>query len=144
MRAMRRLGAQIGLVTLGAPTREALADLDLALMSPLVGTGTMPNGDTSPLSGFQERYRSYWGFEPRHINSLARLTDEFHADGVVGCGLDALPMLGGIRRAQRVWFAADEWVLHHATLLRMTDPGSWSNVRDAAIKGLYERVFRRA
>jgi polysaccharide biosynthesis protein PslH len=143
MRAMHRLGAQVGLVTLKAPTREALADLDLALLAPLANSAVAGNGSSSPLSGFQERYRSYWGLEPNHINQLAKLTQDFRADVVVGCGLDALPMLGGVKQAQRVWYAADEWVLHHATLLRFASPSSWSNLRDAAIKGLYERVFRR-
>jgi len=141
MRAMSRLGARIGLVTLHTPAAQAISDLDL---DTLVTLSELPSDDdVSPLSGLQERFRSYWGVQPCHVNHVGTLAREFRADVVVACGLDALPMLGAVEKAQRVWYAADEWVLHHATLVRLTDPRSWTNLRAAAIKGLYERAFRR-
>src|SRR5262249_10361987 len=104
---------------------------------------TPANGDASPLTGLGERYRSYWGIDVQHLRIFARMADRFGADVVVVTGLEVLPLLGAIRGACRVWYAADEWCWHHLSQVRLADPASWTNVRDAAIKGLYERAFRR-
>jgi glycosyltransferase involved in cell wall biosynthesis len=142
MRALRRRGTRVGLATLRQPAPEALSNLDLDMLVSLANLSTMSHQDNLSLSRLQKRYCSYWGVEPRCVNELGRLAEQFGADAVIACGLDALPMLSGIRKAQRVWFA-DEWVLHHASLVRLADPRSWANVRAAIVKGVYERAFRQ-
>ena len=52
-------------------------------------------------------------------------------------------MIAGIEGPLRIWYAADEWVLHHVSQVRLFEPRSWSNLAEAAIKGAYERAFRR-
>ena len=60
---------------------------------------------------------------------------------MVAVGLDILPYLAGLTRAKRVWYAADEWVLHHLTQFSPLRRSTWGQMRDAAIKGVYERAF---
>jgi glycosyltransferase involved in cell wall biosynthesis len=89
----------------------------------------------------QERFRSYWGIAVPHVKAVARLAEECRADAVVVVGLNVLPYLGGVRNALRIWYAADEWIWHHLSQVRPGDRSSWRNVRDALIKGLYERAY---
>ena len=56
-------------------------------------------------------------------------------------GLDVLPYLGGVKGPLRIWYAADEWVWHHLSQFRFGDRSTWINLREAAVKGLYERAF---
>jgi glycosyltransferase involved in cell wall biosynthesis len=42
-----------------------------------------------------------------------------------------------------VWYAADEWFWHHASQVKISDTRTWSEVRPAILKGLYERAYRR-
>jgi glycosyltransferase involved in cell wall biosynthesis len=141
MRAMGRLGARIALVTLRTAQSNALSGLDLDLLEPLEAAPS-DNGCPSPLSGLAERYRSYWGVHAGHIRTLGLIAERFRADAVVAIGLEVLPMLGAVRSACRIWYAADEWWWHHLSQVRLTDPLTWMNLREAAVKGLYERAFR--
>src|SRR5262249_4796743 len=100
-------------------------------------------GHEVSLSRLEERFRSYWGIPPLHIRRLRDLARDFRADVVVVSGLEVLPMIAGIEGPLRIWYAADEWVLHHVTQVRLFEPRSWNNLADAAIKGAYERAFRR-
>jgi glycosyltransferase involved in cell wall biosynthesis len=56
-------------------------------------------------------------------------------------GLNVLPYLGAVETALRVWYAADEWAWHHLSLVRPFQPSTWGNVREAFVKGLYERAY---
>ena len=56
-------------------------------------------------------------------------------------GLNVLPYLAGVNGALRVWYAADEWAWHHLSQVRLLRPSTWSNVKEAAVKGLYERAY---
>ena len=47
----------------------------------------------------------------------------------------------GDHRAVSVWYAADEWVLHHLSQFRALDRPTWINLRQAAVKGVYQRAF---
>ena len=141
MRAMSRLGARIGVVSLSTPDPRAIAGLDLDLTAAL---GEEPgDAEALHLRWGEERYRSYWGVPPDHIVRFGRLAERFRADAAIVSGLDVLPMLGAVRRARRVWYAADEWCWHHLTQVSWRDPGSWTNIREALVKGLYERAYNR-
>jgi polysaccharide biosynthesis protein PslH len=138
MQALQRLGHDVGLVTRTEPLPAAIAGLNLCTQQ-LWETGD----DASPvLAGWQERFRNYWGVENRAIRSVAEIASDWNADAVVAVGLEVLPLLAAVKVAKRIWYAADEWVWHHLSIVRATDRSTWAHVRTAAIKGLYEFAFR--
>src|SRR5271157_3453415 len=139
MKALARSGHQLGLATVVAPEPEAVAGLPLELCRTL---GDRDHDQRpSPLTALPERFRCYWGIPPARIAAVADLAEELRADAVVVVGLDVLPYLGGVRGRQRIWYAADEWILHHLSQVRFGDRSTWGNLREAAVKGLYEHAF---
>jgi len=141
MRAMSALGAEVGLITMHATPPEALQGLPLGLHRVLDASNGPPQSRPA-LSAAQQRFRSYWGVEPRTIGLVADAAAEFEAHAVVVSGLDVLPVLGGVQRAQRVWYAADEWFVHHVSQIRVSDRSTWGNAKAALIKAAYERAYR--
>jgi glycosyltransferase involved in cell wall biosynthesis len=141
MRAMTALGVSVGLVTRRPSPPEALAGLDLGVCDVLENPDGVADARHT-LSGLEERFRSYWGIDPRHVARVGRLARQFSADVVVVSGLDVLPLLGAVEGATRVWYAADEWVLHHLSQVKVGDRSTWGNVKDGLIKGAYERAYR--
>jgi glycosyltransferase involved in cell wall biosynthesis len=139
MRACAALGHEIGLVTKTRPAAEAVAGLPLAFTSAL--EGRTAGGETVALSNLQERFRSYWGVDPAMLAVLRQDVRTYQPDAGVIVGLDALPFLGSVERAVRVWYAADEWIWHHLSLVQPLTPGTYSHIKAAAIKGLYERAY---
>jgi len=101
------------------------------------------NGDTPApkLGKLQEKFRSYWGIEPARVRAVGKAARDWRADAVVVVGLNVLPYLGAVETALRVWYAADEWAWHHLSLVRPFQPSTWGNVREAFVKGLYERAY---
>ena len=89
----------------------------------------------------QERFRSYWGIELARIRAVADAARACEADAVVVVGLNVLPYLGGVQGPLRVWYAADEWAWHHLSQVDCFRPSTWANVKEAAVKGLYERAY---
>jgi glycosyltransferase involved in cell wall biosynthesis len=55
--------------------------------------------------------------------------------------MEVLPYLAEVEGPQRIWYAADEWVWHHLSLVNALRPNSWRHVREAFILGLYEHSF---
>jgi glycosyltransferase involved in cell wall biosynthesis len=139
MKALAQGGHRLALATIAAPAVEAVAGLPLELCRSLADHDRDPR--PSPLTGLRERYRSYWGIPPGRIDAVSRAAEEFHADCVVVVGLDVLPYLGGVQGPLRIWYAGDEWIWHHLSQVRLGDRSTWSNLREAAVKGLYERAF---
>ncbi|HEV2949297.1 MAG TPA: glycosyltransferase family 4 protein [Gemmataceae bacterium] len=142
MQALAKLGHEVSLATVVEPTPEALDSLPLAHRFTLNGVPASTNAVRSlRLSYLQERFRSYWGVPAEHIMAVARAAADSRAEVVITVGLNGLPYLGGVRNAIRVWYAADEWVLHHLAVTRWKQPASWVHIRAAMIKGLYERAY---
>lgn len=138
MKACAELGHEIGLVTSAAPSSEAVAGL------PLVYSGCLSSsGSTEPVrfSAMQERFRSYWGVDVSRVAALRDAVRRFQPDAVVVAGLDALPFFAGIEKAVRIWYAADEWIWHHLSLVQPLETSTYSHLKAAAVKGLYERVY---
>jgi polysaccharide biosynthesis protein PslH len=140
MQACAAIGHDVGLATVVAPRAEATAGLPLAYTVSLSPNGAI-RAERPSLTYFQERYRSYWGVEPSQIAALHDAERRFSPDAVVVSGLDVLPYLAGARSAVRVWYAADEWVWHHLTLVQPRVPATWSHLKAAAMKGVYERAY---
>jgi polysaccharide biosynthesis protein PslH len=142
MRGLHDCGARIGLVTERQPSREVLDRLPLDLEAVLDGSAPAGNTGALNLRRLEARFQSYWGVPRSHVESMRAYAKDFRADVVIVSGLGVLPLVSGIEDAVRIWYAADEWVLHHLSQVRLTDRDSWSNLREAAIKGLYERAFK--
>lgn len=142
MRALSRVGHDVALATVHRPAEDAVRGLPLGRYDCL-GEAAEANGDTPPsrLSKMQEKFRSYWGIEPVRIRAVGKAARDWGADAVVVVGLNVLPYLGAVEKARRVWYAADEWAWHHMSLFRPLRPSTWGNVREALIKGLYERAY---
>jgi glycosyltransferase involved in cell wall biosynthesis len=145
MQALARMGHDIGLVTGGEPLPQAIAGLPLALrhVFPSRGEGGGANGQGPELrlSKFQERFRNYWGIDPNRVRFVGRVAEEFDAEAVVVVGLNVLPYLGAVQGRLRLWYAADEWFWHHWSQTRWSSPATWSEMRLAVVKGLYERAY---
>jgi glycosyltransferase involved in cell wall biosynthesis len=142
MKALTKLGHEVSLTTVIKPIPEAIDSLLLARQFTLNADYDSTNSlKALRLSYLQERFRSYWGVPTDHIKAVARAAADLRADVVITVGLNGLPYLGGVRDAIRVWYAADEWVLHHLEVTRWKQPATWGHIRAAAVKGLYERVY---
>jgi glycosyltransferase involved in cell wall biosynthesis len=142
MRALAGLGHALGLLTAAPPAPEAVAGLPLAWAGTFPPKGDPPRGPAPVLSPLQEKFRGYWGIDPNRISAVAAAADEFAADAVVVVGLNVLPYLGAVRGRARVWYAADEWFWHHASQVRLLDRRTWGELKQAGVKGLYERAYR--
>jgi glycosyltransferase involved in cell wall biosynthesis len=144
MRALAELGHELSLVTLHRPAAEAIDGLPLAHREALadpVKPGVNGHGPL-PISKLQERFRSYWGISPERVHRIGELAREWQADAVVVVGLNVLPYLGAVNGALRIWYAADEWAWHHMSLVHWFRPSTWANIKQAFVKGLYERSYR--
>jgi glycosyltransferase involved in cell wall biosynthesis len=141
MKACAELGHEIGLVTSAAPSSEAVAGLPLAYSGCLSTSTAGASAGPVPFSPMQERFRSYWGVDVARVTALRHAVRQFGPDAVVVAGLDALPFFAGIEKAVRIWYAADEWIWHHLSLVQPLDTSTYSHIKAAAVKGLYERVY---
>ena len=141
MRALAEGGHEISLATVRELSTEAIAGV------PLRWRGTLDLyrdiSEASPWSSLTERFRSYWGVEPRRIAAVGQLARELTTNIVVAVGLDVLPYLGAVAEAQRVWYAGDEWIWHHLSQWQLGKRSNWDHGREAILKGLYERAFAK-
>jgi glycosyltransferase involved in cell wall biosynthesis len=144
MRAWVRLGIPVDLVTSLPVENKAIEGLDLESNVSLSTSCSSVRDLGVKHRGLPERFISYWGIPDSHVAEVGRLAQELKADAVVTSGLDGLPLLYKVETAARVWYAADEWLWHHLSLLQVTSPSTWREVRAALVKGFYERAFRRS
>jgi len=143
MQACVQLGAIVSLATVRTPAPEALDGLPLARHIPVdVREPATLTSRPMPLTRMQERFRSYYGVPTDRIREVADAAQDVEADAVIAVGLEALPYLSGDLGARvRAWYAADEWVLHHLSLLKLGDPDLKTHAKSAVVKGLYERAY---
>lgn len=141
MRALAAAGSVISLATVSPPSAAALADCGVervfSLEEPSGGEGT----PAIPLTPLQERFRNFWGVPESRIRSVSRAAAAAGAEAVIAVGLNVLPYLAGAPNALRVWYAADEWAWHHWSLVRISQPSTWGNLKAAVVKGIYERAY---
>jgi glycosyltransferase involved in cell wall biosynthesis len=142
MQALARLGHGLGLMTAVEPDPRAVAGLPLALARIFPKPGEATPGPEPTLSGLQERFRNYWGIDPNRLRAVAQAAADLGADAVVVVGLNVLPYLGAVHGRQRVWYAADEWFWHHVSQTRVFSPSTWGELRQAVVKGIYERAYK--
>lgn len=143
MQALAKQGHTVALATLHELDPRAVENGGIEAFYSLQAP---PPGDSPPevrirFSKMQEKFRSYWGIHEDQILRVGQLAAHFRADAVIVVGLNVLPYLGAVDRAVRVWYAADEWAWHHLSMVKLTDLSSWSELKQAAIKGWYERAY---
>ncbi|WP_149499018.1 glycosyltransferase family 4 protein [Roseiconus lacunae] len=139
MRELNRLGCRIHFLSAVRPSLTAIEGVDP------VAIATFDDLPVAPLqrrmSRMQGKFVSYWGMDPSRIGKVGRYVDEHEIDAVFVVGLDVLPYLSDVRGAVKVWYAADEWFLHHWSQVRIFEIASYGEIRQALVKGVYERVF---
>lgn len=146
MRALTELGHAVAVATLDPPPPEALAGIPFAAQYCLTENNPpVPSGDAFPitLTKSQAKFRSYWGIRDDRIRQVAAAAADCSADAVVVSGLNVLPYLGAVEGRARVWYAADEWVWHHLSLVKVLRRSTWNEMKPAIVKGLYERAYRK-
>ena len=94
------------------------------------------------LSSLQERYRAYLGRGPGSRGARWARRARVSGRRRGGQRSGRAPFSGAVRNATRVWYAADEWFVHHMSQVGFTDRSTWGDARDAVIKGAYERAYR--
>jgi polysaccharide biosynthesis protein PslH len=141
VRALANAGTDVCLALAEPPSAEAVAGLECARV---VTLDDLPSAGPlrARLTSGEERFRSYWGVPEPRLRILEALVDKLRPQAVVSVGLDALPYLTVVDGAKRVWYPADEWLWHHLSQFRPTDRRTWGELSLAAVKGLYERVYR--
>ncbi len=139
MKALTGLGHEVGLLTRDSTTAESIAGANVHFCKTF---SELPTSRMElHMTRLQRRFASYWGIDDKHIGQTAALASEWKADAVVVVGLEVLPYLAAVPQSKRIWYAADEWVLHHLSQVFIRTPSTWHHARAALIKGLYERAF---
>ena len=138
LRALQLAGCKTALATIKPPSHQSLEQLNARWYPLADGSDHQPDVE---LPRWQDRFRSYWGVSHKTINAVAAAANDFDASAVVGVGLDVLPYLAGVGSRKKIWYAADEWVLHHVSQIRLSRPATYGELRSAMLKGAYERAF---
>jgi glycosyltransferase involved in cell wall biosynthesis len=138
------MGIHVSLVTSFTPEGQAIEGLELESIFSLSNSSPAEEAPWAEGGKLPQRFIRYWGSPASHIDAVARIAGDINARAVIASGLDALPLLYRVVGATRVWYAADEWSWHHLSLLRLSDPSSWAELKQAIIKGLYERAFNKS
>lgn len=141
MQALAEQGHAISVFTLEPSPAEALDGIAFAGRYCRTDEGPMAAAQPS-LSYLQRKFQSYWGVEPSAVQQVAGAAADSNADVVVACGMGELPLLAGVGDCKRVWYAADEWVWHHLSQLRLTQPVTWGHIREAGYNWLCQRAYR--
>jgi glycosyltransferase involved in cell wall biosynthesis len=140
MRALAQLGHKIGLLTVVAPTTQAIDGLDLEWRATL---GSLPPAaSTLTLPGLQAKFASYFGVTKNLMLTVASTASSFEADAIVGVGPDTPPYMVAAS-IPRIWYVGDEWVSHYASLFSPGQIDTWGYLKTAAVWGVYERTFGR-
>ncbi len=145
MQALAGLGHAVSVCTVDPAPEPALAGIEFAARYCLSeGNPAVPTAEDVPLilAKGQEKFRNYWGIPIERVRQVAAAAADCRADVVVVSGLNVLPYLGAVTGRARVWYAADEWVWHHLSLVKLFRRSTWSELKPAIVKGLYERAYR--
>jgi polysaccharide biosynthesis protein PslH len=139
MQAIRKLGHDVGMITRNPALSQATEGLDLCFSATFGSVGD-PSSEVR-LNWLQERFRAYWGVEAADLAAVSSALKRFNPDVLVAVGLDGLPFVAAAGKARAVWYAADEWFLHHWSLMDLRRPSTWKEIKPALVKLLYERAY---
>jgi polysaccharide biosynthesis protein PslH len=143
MKGLSELGHSISVLTLAETPEAALAGLPVDKSYSLDQFNLPFENVPIQLSKSQAKFASYWGVSDARIRQVGAAAADCQADVVVVSGLNVLPYLGAVQNAKRVWYAADEWVWHHLSMIKTFSPSTWSEFKPALVKCLYERAYRK-
>jgi glycosyltransferase involved in cell wall biosynthesis len=139
MQELDRLGHSIGLLTSSPTSQKAIDGVNLVFNDQFGNLPTPKNAMELP--GLKGRFVTYWGVDPKRPHQIAELAKIEKFDTVVAVGLHVLPYIASVRDSQRVWYAADEWLWHHWSQFQPLRKSTWGEIKNGAVKGLYERAF---
>jgi polysaccharide biosynthesis protein PslH len=142
MRALQDCGASISLLTSVPVKPEAIDGLRLEWCGCFDGLPAPK--DVPKLTGMREKYRSYWGVDESIAAKVQALVDGDGYDAVAVAAAPGLPYLCHVKNAVRVWYAADDQMLHSWSLLKWGDRTTWGRIREGLLMGLYEWTYRDA
>jgi polysaccharide biosynthesis protein PslH len=142
MHSLSALGASISLATDKAPPAPAVDGLRLERLIDLSSIPAAHSGLDDRRSKSEERFRRYWGIDPESLSRFETAVRSDAYDAVVVSGLQVLPLLMKVAGPLRIWYAADEWVWHHVSQFSFRTLSTWPQLKEAALKGFYERAFR--
>ena len=140
MRALYEAGHEINLLTAAPCAADALEGIQLNEQMQF-DAADEASVESLNLTKMQKKFCSYWGIPGNRISEVATRANNIDADVVVAVGLDVLPYLSLVKDAKRIWYAADEWVIHHLSQFSIRRRSTWPNLKQALIKGFYERSF---
>jgi polysaccharide biosynthesis protein PslH len=139
MESLQGRDVELSLLTAEPCTSKSIEGLRLGTTATFQ---SLPAATDEPkLTGLQRRFQSYWGVSRQRIVQVGELARQTQADAVVVVGLHVLPYLAAVQGAQRIWYAADEWFLHHWTQFRWLQRRTWPELKAGIVKGLYERSY---
>src|SRR5262245_33531530 len=140
MKACTALGHEVSLAVAAEPKPEALQGLSLASIYRFDhANGARWSG---PSTWLQRKFRSFFGVSDGFLTGLSHAAEDSRADAVIISGLDVLPYFAAVSEAITVWYAADELAWHHLSQVKIGDRDFVMNVREAAVKMVYERAHR--
>ena len=142
MKALAEQGHAVGVFTLEASPDAALEGIGFAGRYGPNDVAPAADPGHPPLSYLQRKFQGFWGVEPAAVRAVAAAARDCAADAVVACGMGELPLLAGVGDRKRVWYAADEWVWHHLSQMKLLAPGTWGHAREAGYNWLCQRAFR--
>jgi polysaccharide biosynthesis protein PslH len=141
MRALASKGHQVALATQTECSTDATKDIGLSEIF------TYQNAEDTDsevrATWLQRKYKDYWGVTDRSLHAIRKIGDQFNPDVVVTIGLGGLPYHLAFHGVLKVWYAADEWFIHHLSLMKINDVHSWSNLRPALFRLGYERAYSK-
>ena len=141
MRSCAALGHDVSLATSRTPSPDAVAGLPL---EKVYAFGAWPTSSAAPaLTWLQKKFRDFYGVPEREVLAIGEIARDNRADATIVVGLRVLPYFAALSGRLRVWYAADEWTLHHLSQVRLGDGRMIENLNQAVVKGLYERSHRR-
>jgi glycosyltransferase involved in cell wall biosynthesis len=141
MHSLAQLGHNISLLTAHTANPTGIQGIDFEWLETF---GDLPIPSQKPtLSKLQSKFCSYWGIDMQRPQQIEELVRDKGFDAVVVVGLHVLPYLACVKNAVRVWYAADEWLLHHWSQFKLAKNSTWGNLKEGLVKGLYEFAFSR-
>jgi len=142
MQALSRIGIEVSLLT-GLRCLPKSVE-NAGLQSQWIFSDLERAETPVQLTRLQGKFCSYWGTNKDRISQISDLVKSQNFNAVVVVGLDVLPYLASLpATVHRIWYAADEWFLHHWSQIKFGNPNTWSELKFGLIKGLYEYAFKR-
>lgn len=140
MRALQDLGSRISLLTRRPVSPEAVEGLELEWCGDYAA---LPEPNHYPkVTGLREKFRTFWGVDEVSSAKVGAFVEQCGFDAVVVVAADGLPLMCHLHDTVRVWYAADDQLLHKWSLFKWNKPSTWRRFPEGLLMGLYERSFR--